>query len=547
MTQDLLKLDQEFNKIWTKLENGENFTLLRYGDGEMAIMQGRQVKAQEGWCSPKSDIPNSLGLALLDTFNLEGDNIYFGISCPCCDNAAYYFYSSRIKSKNLTFANMFVNCNFSKFKNDFYNLKRDAVLIANYRAKGHKIGNLNILKHYEINDDCVNFWETQASDLIKQIKEEFGDKNDLLYVVSAGPMAEPIIAELYKNNPNNCYIDFGSSTDIFYRENISRPYMIEGNYYAEKCCWMHSPNDKCEVSVVLNLYKRPENLKLQLEALEKQTLKPKEVLLYQDGTSDTIEIPEEVKNKFNIIEISPVNKGVWARFDFARRKAGAEYVCVFDDDTIPGNRWLENCITEMRKQEGLYVTIGILMEKPEEYPFSNYGRLGWAVNIDNTREVDFGGHSWFFKKEWLNYLFEDSPQKVQEYKLAAEDMAFSFALQKHNIKTFVPPHPSDQKELFGSIPKLAWDLGTTKLAVSSSKNNLQQMNEAVKILLDNGWETLSQKDMKYVKQMRHYERKNRYKNSFIENIFSIKNAYRGSVKRKVITLLGIKFRFKVHS
>ncbi len=46
-------LDKEFERIWQKIDNNENFTLLRYSDGERAIMQGREVIAQEGWKSPK--------------------------------------------------------------------------------------------------------------------------------------------------------------------------------------------------------------------------------------------------------------------------------------------------------------------------------------------------------------------------------------------------------------------------------------------------------------------------------------------------------------
>ena len=81
-------LDQEFSKFWRKIENKENFTLLRYGDGERAIMCGEVVKAQEGWKSPA--YVSELGKALLDTLSINENNFYYGISCPCCDQKAYY-------------------------------------------------------------------------------------------------------------------------------------------------------------------------------------------------------------------------------------------------------------------------------------------------------------------------------------------------------------------------------------------------------------------------------------------------------------------------
>jgi hypothetical protein len=36
---------------------------------------------------------------------------------------------------------------------------------------------------------------------------------------------------------------------------------------------------------------------------------------------------------------SNYNFGVWARFAFALN-ATTKYVCVFDDDTLPGKKWL---------------------------------------------------------------------------------------------------------------------------------------------------------------------------------------------------------------
>jgi len=286
---EIIKLNEEFDKFWNKIVNGENFAFMRNADGELAIIRGESVAAQEGnWKSP--DFVTKLGEAIYESLNITENNAYYAISCPCCDSEAYYWYSSRIKNKNITFANLWINSNYTSFKEFFPKLTRDAVLIANYRAKGKKIGNLNILQHYMISDDCISFWEQESSQMLDQIKKEFGNRENLLFVVSAGPMSGPIIAELYRNNPNNCYVDFGSSIDEYYREAISRPYMNKGNIYAERVCWMYDPQTAdFEVSVVLTLFKRPENLLKQLKALNNQSLKPVEILLFQD------DIPENYK------------------------------------------------------------------------------------------------------------------------------------------------------------------------------------------------------------------------------------------------------------
>lgn len=501
MGTEKLRLDAEFDKIWSKIEKAENFVFLRYGDGERSVMTGKTVKAQEGWVSP--GYVSLLGEALLKTLNSIDDKVYYGISCPCCDRAAYYWYSTRIKNKNRTFANLFVNYNYKKFINKFEKINRDAVFIGNHRAENQKIGNLNILKYYSVSDNCFQFWEKDASKLLEAIKNDFGSRKDLLYVVSAGPMSETIIMDLYENNPDNCYIDFGSSIDKYIHKKQTRPYMDENTPYAKMNCWMDNPQTTdFDVSVVLTLYKRPENLKKQLCSIENQTLKPKEILLFQDGVDDgpKIELSKDLESRFNLIEKSEKNCGVWERFRFALR-AKSEYVCLFDDDTIPGDRWIENCYDQALKQEGLYGTIGIIMEEPDGYPNRGFFRAGWSDPLEEPVEVDFVGHSWFFKRDWIKYLFTNTDE-FQKLKIAAEDMSFSVRLKEQGIKTFVPPHPFEDTSLWGSLPEFAMKLGQSDCALSIVPANHKTMNFAVNKHLQMGWQPLVKTNITYVKDLK---------------------------------------------
>ena len=535
-------LDDEFEKFWNMLDNNENFALLRYGDGERAIMEGRQVLAQEGWHSP--DYIGSLGKALLETIEYDSDKLFKGISCPCCDQSAFHWYSSRIKNKkSITFANVFVNGNYHKFKNRFSSLKRDAVFIGNYRSVDKKIGSLNILKYYTVSDDCFSFWDENARSMLEKIKQEFGRRSDLLYVVSAGPMSEPIIVDLLKHNPNNCYIDFGSSIDEFTHEVKTRPYMLLESPYSKLRCWMYNlQRVDFDVSVVMNLYRRPETLEMQLNAIENQTHKPKEILLYQDGTGDTFKISESIKKRFNIIEISPVNRGVWERFRFAK-KASSSYVCIFDDDTIPGKSWLENCWEQMQEQEGLYGTIGIVLNEPEFYPYGDYIRIGWDNNNTSRCQVDFVGHSWFFKREWINYIFIDT-EEMQALKVAGEDIAFSFKLQKHGIKTFVPPHPPSMKELWGATPELAFKYGVADVAISSESKNLDLFNKAIRLAISGGFYTVSSERKGYYDKLSIKMGLKSYLEILFKKIYSKRSYKIDNVKYRIYNIFNVKIKTK---
>ncbi len=478
-------LKNEFEKFWKKIENKENFTLLRYGDGERAFMTGKSVTAQEGWVSP--NYISSLGKSLLKTLDITGENIFHAISCPCCDQAAYYWYITRIKNENITFANLFVNINYNKFYKKFKTLKRDAIFIGNFRAKNKKIGNLNILKSYYVGDDCNEFWETKSEKFIQQIKKDCGNSNNLLFVVSAGPMSEPIIVELYKHNPNNCYIDFGSAIDIYTHGKPTRPYMDKKTEYSKKNCRMFTTDTHFDTTVVLTLFKRPEILEEQLKAIEKQTLKPEKIILFQDKIPNINKtcITEKIKNRFNNCISVTQNVGVWGRFAIGLL-ADTTYVAIFDDDTIPGERWLENCHSEMQKKEGLFGAIGILSKDFNLYPFKKFKRIGWDNPNRRRVKVDFAGHSWFLRKNWLGAMFINC-NKYYKLHNVAEDAYLSFALKKFlNINTYVPPHPKNNIEFYGSIPTKAWEYGTQEVAISMSQENLSKMQLALKMLKEDG-------------------------------------------------------------
>lgn len=485
MKYNKIYLDAEFKRIWRKLENGDNITLMRYGDGERAIMTGRSLVAQEGWSSPNTI--GKLGNDLLKTLEINHEQVFHAISCPCCDQSSYYWYSTRIVNTNKTFANLWVNANYPSFIKHFTELNREAVVVANYRAIGKQIGKLKILKHYSISDDCFDFWENYGEELLANIKKDFGNRKNLLYVISAGPMAEPIIGELFKENPDNCYIDFGSSIDRFYRQTQTRPYEDKKSVYAKRNCWMYDPQKmNFDVSAVLTMYKRPENLVEQLDVLERQTLKPREILLFHDAANPPIEFDESLRSRLtNYIKVDN-NVGVWGRFA-AGLLATSKYVCFFDDDTIPGSRWLENCHTQMLKRKGLYGAIGIDAWDLENYPYKGYQRWGWAAPADDAKEVDFVGHSWFLEKDWLGVMWINSSE-FYAFRYVSEDAFLSFSLKKWlNIKTYVPPHPKNNLDLFGSLPDKALEYGRDlDLAISFNPQQLERMNKALRLLVKQG-------------------------------------------------------------
>lgn len=208
------------------------------------------------------------------------------------------------------------------------------------------------------------------------------------------------------------------------------------------------PLRKKNVSVVLNVYKRPQMLESQLNALTSQTYPVSEVLIWNNGNSIEISsILEKYDFKFKYA-YSHTNLGVWARFSFALN-AENEFLCIFDDDVIPGNKWIENCMTSFESQPGIYGARGLKFDDKMKYTPNT--KVGWAYPNGGITRVDIVGHAWFFKTEWLSHYWGQTD--IREMQMhSGEDMQLSFALQKAiGVGTYVPPHPAHDTALWGNI------------------------------------------------------------------------------------------------
>jgi hypothetical protein len=188
-------------------------------------------------------------------------------------------------------------------------------------------------------------------------------------------------------------------------------------------------------------------------------------------------------NEILVCDNRKQNTGVWSRFSMALH-AKNQLVCVIDDDTIPGHRWLENCFDSFNKQEGLYGTCGYLFKSNTHYQ-NNYVRHGWCNPNSEIMGVDYVVHNWFFKKEWLKYFWSEIPDP--KYWLCGEDMNFSYQLQKQEIDTFIPPHPKDDPSLWGSIKGWEYGMDNNSLWETNPDNFKNNMFEFFQNQINKGW------------------------------------------------------------
>jgi hypothetical protein len=241
-----------------------------------------------------------------------------------------------------------------------------------------------------------------------------------------------------------------------------------------------------DITVILNCYRRPYNLKMQVDALKSQSIKPKQIWLWINHHDDNKDFDPSTLGVDRIFK-NDYNWKFYGRFA-AALLANTEYIAIYDDDTIPGKNWHKNCLDTMDTHEGMLGTHGLTQKSHRSYDLK---RVGWPSYNTEVERVDYVGHCWFFKRKWLKYLWTEKPPTWDN----GEDIQFSYCLQRYaGIETYVPPHPRDKLDLHGSL--LGAELGIDEKATSnniakSHKEFFTERDQCVKHAFDNGWNTVN--------------------------------------------------------
>jgi hypothetical protein len=240
----------------------------------------------------------------------------------------------------------------------------------------------------------------------------------------------------------------------------------------------------------MSVHKRPYTFDQQFASISNQTHKDIDVLIWANPPEGT-KIPEYIREHPKTI-YSEDNFGVWERFKIAQH-CESKYICIIDDDTIPGYQWVENCINTINKYDGVITTRGVLANygKDHMYPHpSSYQAFGWGNPNEEVKQVDMGCHCWFFEKSILFEFWKNAPRKLP--KNFGEDMHISYIAQKLGLGTYIPPHPINNLEMWGSNPSTGNKYGTDENAISWNNEANKGMNEYWNHLRSLGFKILAE-------------------------------------------------------
>jgi hypothetical protein len=116
--------------------------------------------------------------------------------------------------------------------------------------------------------------------------------------------------------------------------------------------------------------------------------------------------------------------------------------------------------------------------------------MGWDGANENTEQVDIVGHSWFFERKWITELTKFEPDYSTMLSWG-EDICFSYCLQQIGINTYVPPHPTCNMNLWGSIPEFASEYGGDDNATYLRPESDSKFNMLLKLFIEKGFKTIN--------------------------------------------------------
>jgi len=243
---------------------------------------------------------------------------------------------------------------------------------------------------------------------------------------------------------------------------------------------LNNDKDK-DITVILNCYRRPEYLKEQIDSIRNQTIKPKEIWVWVNHHEDNASFDFGSIGADKVIK-NDHNWKFYGRFS-AALLAQTKFVALFDDDTIPGSRWFENCLETYKTHPGILGGVGVLLKENRYY---GHNRVGWSNPNESVQEVDLVGHAWFVERESIIDLWREEPFCWDN----GEDIQLSYMAQKYSgTKTYVPPHPAGNLDMFSSTKGMSY--GVDSKATSRPDNHqvfYNQRDECVRNATKNGWE-----------------------------------------------------------
>ena len=221
-----------FNMFLTMIRNKTPFAIIRPSDGEYYVLNNTTLTNVDNWTFTsngrlRDDLEKSIHLS-------QKKGVYIGIPCDECSVPMCKWYMNKFKLNPIytTFANIFVNGNWKNWVNFLENEK----IQFTYIGSGKNDTKFSVKKSIIVDPYLVNAWDEKANEAIAQILSEIADVRGSIFMFCCGPIAKILISMAWDKNPNNIYIDAGSSLDMFFKGSSNRCYINDNDALSKLQC-----------------------------------------------------------------------------------------------------------------------------------------------------------------------------------------------------------------------------------------------------------------------------------------------------------------------
>jgi hypothetical protein len=235
--------EEDFYRLLELLKRREPFAFNRFSDGELYILQNKELILDAGLVKIGDSVEGGAYKAddfkrfhpeehafyrdsLVDAFRFVKNNYFKGLSCRCCVGEEHFQWQLQFHGgydENFTWANLLVNGNYGKFIREMYPVFNEypTVFVCNESAE------LSVLP-FIVKDFRVGY-NAMVNDygLIDKMKTWITDNRieGHLFLFSASSFSKMAIHQLYEHCDGNTYIDVGTTLNPFMNLGTDRSYL----------------------------------------------------------------------------------------------------------------------------------------------------------------------------------------------------------------------------------------------------------------------------------------------------------------------------------
>jgi hypothetical protein len=218
------------------LENNEHISFSKFCDGEWAVMTNKPLNNKEFWFDPDNKQDQLKRQHLINAFQYKNSRYFVGITCVNVFGLKTHKEMKGLSGQDedhLTWADIWVNSNYNYYLRNIVPLysKKPVVLVCNKKA------NIEYLpfKPYLVVPVNNNAW-SENWDIIQTLKELVTRGTilkDMIFLFCCGPFGNILCHQLTETNPENTYLDIGSTLNPFLQSaGFERDYYMGDNYFS---------------------------------------------------------------------------------------------------------------------------------------------------------------------------------------------------------------------------------------------------------------------------------------------------------------------------